>query len=48
LASTFPDGVNAGFEGHRLLAVGEVLTERSELFRVAERTKIKFADDTAA
>ena len=48
MTSTFPDGVDAGFEGHSLLAVIEMLTERGELFRIAERAKIKFADDAAA
>jgi hypothetical protein len=48
LASTFPGGIDAGFKGHSLLAVSEMLTERGELFRIAERTEIQFADDAAA
>ena len=48
MTGAFPDGVDASFEGHSLLAVSEMLTKRGELFRIAERTKIKFADDAAA
>jgi hypothetical protein len=48
LTGALPDGIYAGFEGHRLLSIGEMVSERSELLRVAERPKIKLADDTAA
>ena len=43
-----PNGIYAGFEGYRLLAIGEIFTKLGELFGVAERPEIKFADDTAA
>jgi hypothetical protein len=48
LAGALPDGIYAGFEGYRLLSIGEVFSKISELLRVAERPEIKFADDTTA